>query len=370
MNINPAQMAARSRLRRRQVLQGGIGLAAGSAAAFLLACGGDDKEEAQSTTTSGAQGTAAAAGTETPRRGGRYLGFTGAVRHLNPVADFLEGHVLSGVHVYDRLISQRPNKDFAKEYTPEAAQSVEQPDPTTVIFKLKPGLTFHNRPPVSGRAVTAEDVVKSEIYTRDEPRAENNSFQNQSMQGVEAPDAQTVVFTLKGPNAYVFAGTQMANPGAQCIFPMEQIGSLDTAWQIGSGPYQVAEYDLSVRYLYRRFDGFRDAAQGKPYIDEREFAIISDPTAQEAAFRAEQAYTWAVPFQNLADQIKRDMGAKVDMIEYLSLSMNTFSANVSKAPWNDVRVREAVYRLLNRQQYVDLLDVGKGAVPPGPLSIG
>jgi peptide/nickel transport system substrate-binding protein len=272
--------------------------------------------------------------------------------------------------VYDRLISQRPNKDFAKEYVLEAAQSVEQPDPTTIIFKLKPGMKFHDRPPVSGRAVTAEDVVKSEIYTKEEPRAENNSFQNQSMQSVEAPDVQTVVFKLKAPNAYVFAGTQMANPGAQCIFPKENIGQLDTAWQIGSGPYVLAEYELNARYLYKRNEQYREASRGLPYIAEREFKIITDPAAQEAAFRGEQGYVWIVPFPNLAEQMKKDLAGKVEMIEYLSLSMNTFSANVTKPPWNDIRVREAVYRILNRQQYLDLLDGGKGAVPPGPMSVG
>jgi ABC-type transport system substrate-binding protein len=367
------QSETRPRPGRRQLLRGGVGLAGGSVTAFVLVCSGT-KEEAKPSAPSGAAPStaapAAAASTPAPRRGGRYFGSGTSGNHLNPVALYQEGHNLSGFHVYDRLISQRPNKDFAKEYVLEAAQTVEQPDPTTVIFKLKPGMKFHDRAPVSGRAVTADDVVQSQLYTKQEPRAENNSFQNQSMQSVEAPDAQTVVFKLKAPNAYVFAGTQMANPGAQCIFPKENIGQLDTAWQIGSGPYTLAEYDLNARYLYKRNETYREASKGLPHIAEREFKIIVDPAAQEAAFRSEQVHVWIVPFPNLADQIKKDLSGRIEMTEYLSLSMNTFSANVTKPPWNDVRVREAVYRILNRQQYVDLMDKGKGAVPPGPLSIG
>jgi peptide/nickel transport system substrate-binding protein len=190
------------------------------------------------------------------------------------------------------------------------------------------------------------------------------------MQSVESPDAQTVVFKLKAPNAYVFSGTQLCAPGAGCIIPRELHDNLERAQPIGSGPYVLAEVEQNVRYVYKRNDGYRDAAKGLPYIDEREIRLIVDPAAQEAAFRGEQSMTFQAPFINLGEAIKRDMSAKVDTTEFLSLSMNTFSANINKAPWNDIRVREAIYRILNRQQYIDLMDQGKGSIPPGPLSIG
>jgi peptide/nickel transport system substrate-binding protein len=342
---------------------------AGSAA-YLLACGG--KQETPAAPPQGAaQGTTAPAGAaaQTPKRGGRLLWYWYTSSNtLNPVTNFNEGYILGGVHVYDRLISFRFGKDSAKEYVLEAAQSVEMPDPTTIIFKLRPGMKYHDRAPVNGRAVSAEDVVKTQIYVRDNPRAENNSFQTLSMQSVEAPDAQTVVFKLKTPNAYVFSGTQLGNPGAQCIIPQELLDNLDTAWQVGSGPYQLAEYEMSTRYLYKRFNGFRDADKGLPYLDEREVRIIIDPAAQEAAFRSEQLHIWIPPLPTVADQIKRDLGARVDVDEYLTLSMVTFSANVNRPPWNDVRAREAIYRILDRKQYLDLLEGGKGQVAPGPLS--
>jgi peptide/nickel transport system substrate-binding protein len=38
-----------------------------------------------------------------------------------------------------------------------------------------------------------------------------------------------------------------------------------------------------------------------------------------------------------------------------------------RAPWNDVRVREAFYRVMNRQQVVDLVFQGKAVIPNGPM---
>jgi peptide/nickel transport system substrate-binding protein len=368
--VNQNRTAARGRRGRREFLQGGVGVMAGSTAAFLLACGGDDKkEEAKATTTGGTQGTpAAAASTQTPKRGGRLLeAWYTSTNNLNPTTNYTEGIILSGVKVYDRLISSRLGKDTAKEYVLEAAQSVEQPDQTTIIFKLKPGLKYQDRAPVSGRAVSADDIVKDEHYRRDNP-AVGNYFQNVSMQSVEAPDAQTVVYKLKAPNAYAFSSSQLAALG-ECIVPKELLDNLDTAWPVGSGPYQLTEYGLNTRYLYKRFDGYREASKGLPYIDEREVRILVDPASQEAAFRSEQLHVWRVPIPTIADTLKKDLSGKIEMFEFLSTAIVTLSLNATKPPFNDARVREAIYRILNRQQYVELLEGGKGKVTPGPLPV-
>jgi peptide/nickel transport system substrate-binding protein len=362
------QIAASNVTNRRRFVLGSLGLVTGSAA-FLIACGGsEDKPQAQATAPGATTAPAAAAATQTPKRGGRLLeAWYTSTNNVNPTTNYTEGIILSGVKSYDRLISQRLGKDTAKEYVLEAAQSVEQPDPTTIIFKLRPGLTYQNRPPVSGRAVSAEDVVKDELYRRDNP-AVGNFFQNVSMQSVEAPDAQTVAYKLKTPNAYTFSSANLAAL-AQCIIPQELLGNLDSAWPTGSGPYELVEYNLNTRYFYRRFDGYRGAGSGLPYIDEREVRILVDPAAQEAAFRSEQLHIWRVPVPTLIDALQRELGDKIVLDEFLSTAIVTLSLNGTRPPFNDVRVREAVYRVLNRQQYVDLLEGGHGQIAPGPLPV-
>jgi len=371
MHGGPGRPTTLYRVNRRQVLQGGLGLVAGSAA-FVLACGGGKKQE--SPPAGAAAGTApAGAAAPTPKRGGRLLDMVtiSPTNNFNPVTNWADGIYLSGGHVYDRLINTRLGKDTAKEYVLEAAQSVELPEPTTVIFKLKPGMRFQNRTPVNGRPVSAEDVVKSQLYVRDNPAAQDRSFQVSSMHSVEAPDAQTVVFKLKAPNAYLFSATQLTYPQSTCIIPRELLDNLDRAWPVGSGPYELVEADLGVRYLYRRFEGYREAAKGLPYIDEREIRIVTDAAAQEAAFRSEQSYIWFnIPVPRLADQVKRDLGERIVMDEYLTLSMVPLSMNATRPPFKDQRVREAVYRFIDRKQFLDLLDEGRGAVPPGLLQVG
>jgi ABC-type transport system substrate-binding protein len=355
---------------RRHVLQSGLGLIAGSAA-FALACRGVKKEEPKAPPAGAAQATAPAGAAAQPKRGGRLNEIVVTeVGNLNPVTTWGQGQWLVGAYVYDRLVNSRMGKDTAKEYIPEAAQSVEMPEPTTVIFKLRPGMRFQNRAPVNGRPVTAEDVVKSQLYVRDNPAAQDRSFQVGSMQGVEAPDAQTVVFKLKAPNAYLFSATQLTYPQSTCIIPRELLDNLDSAWPVGSGPYELVEYELQTRYLFRRFSGYRDADKGLPYIEEREIRLIIDPAAQEAAFRSEQGHIWTVPLPRIADQVKRDLGERIVMHEFVALSPVPLAMNATRPPFNDVRVREAVYRFIDRKQFLDLLDEGRGAIPPGLLSVG
>ncbi len=355
---------------RRHVLQRGLGLMAGSAA-LALACRGAKKEETKAPPVGTAQATAPAGAAAQPKRGGRLSEIVVTeVGNLNPVTTWGQGQWLVGAYVYDRLVNSRMGKDTATEYIPEAAQSVEMPEPTTVIFKLRPGMRFQNRAPVGGRPVTADDVVKSQLYVRDNPAAQDRSFQVASMQNVEAPDAQTVVFKLKEPNAYLFSATQLTYPQSTCIIPRELLDNLDTAWPVGSGPYELVEYELQTRYLFRRFSGYRDAAKGLPYIEEREIRLIIDPAAQEAAFRSDQGHIWTVPLPRIADQVKRDLGDRIVMHEFVALSPVPLAMNATRPPFKDQRVREAVYRFIDRKQFLDLLDEGRGAVPPGLLSVG
>ncbi|MGE0058330.1 MAG: ABC transporter substrate-binding protein [Dehalococcoidia bacterium] len=349
------------KLSRRYALRGGATLAASIAAASLLACSSDDSNSGSAEPTPESQVSSDA------KPGGK-MGFVrgGATANLNPVVDTGQRLDIGGQIAYDRLVSTRPGKD----YFLENATSVEFPDNLTVVFKLKPNQFFHNIPPVNGRALTAEDVVASNNYVKEETRAINAIFQRTAMASATAPDANTVVFKLTSPQPYLFSGGLLVDPSGSSIFPKEIIGKQDEV-QIGSGPYQLSDYQLNTRYQYKRFDKFRDADKKVPFIDERTWLILVDNVAQEAAFRSEQISQWRLPESSTTQkQLQSDLGSKVEVDEYLALQFIGWLGNVTRAPWNDVRVREAVYRLLDRNQHLQLVHEGRGAVPAGLLPYG
>ena len=54
------------------------------------------------------------------------------------------------------------------------ADSFEQPDTTTYIWNLKPGIKFHDVEPTFGREVTADDCVYSFTRRLDDPAVQND----------------------------------------------------------------------------------------------------------------------------------------------------------------------------------------------------
>ena len=359
---------------RRQMLRGGVALAA--SVSFLAACGSksasSDKKESpaagRQSTALPSSGTSVAATSAKPaKKGGRFVrDSTLASNNYHVYANYAEGYNLSGMTVYDRLMTAKLDD---RRYQLEAVASVEQPEPLRIVLKLKPGMTFHNVAPVSGRAVKADDIVAAQDFLKTFSRAENNGFQRQFLAKAEAPDDTTVVYTLAKPFAYLFASTQLCNPTGQAIVPKEQLPNLDNATPIGSGPYVFAEATMNSRYLYKRNDKYRDAAKGLPYIDEREVLVINDPVAQEAAFRSGQTMQFLPP-PSVVDRIVSEMGSKIVDEKFLSPGQFTFNLQMKRAPWTDMRVREAIYRLTDRQQFVNLVYRGKAVVPAGPMMAG
>jgi len=117
-------------------------------------------------------------------------------------------------------------------------------------FKLRPNVTFHN-----GDPLTADDVVFSISRLRDPKsfKARPSRFVKEGVEKVEAPDAATVVFTLKQPAPDLL---RVAGPtyGGMEILPrkyFEKVGADAFAKQpIGSGPYRLVTHEPSVRIVY------------------------------------------------------------------------------------------------------------------------
>jgi ABC-type transport system substrate-binding protein len=111
---------------------------------------------------------------------------------------------------------------------------------------------------------------------------------------------------------------------------------------------------------------------GKPYIDEREYITIGDATAEEAAFVDGQIHVITQTSVDKRDRLKSQMGDKMNVISYFALNPFTFNFGGMKSfnPLKrDERVRQAAYKTIERQHFLDLLFAGEGAIPPGILQL-
>src|SRR6266508_3466172 len=317
------------RVARRRLLIGSAALSMGALA--LAACGGDGGSGKSENSTSG--GTTATAGE--PQRGGTFGTHYTTSDTLNILTNASEYAAFGGQFVYDHLITTRTNENAP--FVLEAAEGLEQPDAITITFKLRKGMKYHPYPPVDGREVVAEDVVKMQEYAKGLTNIENN-FQVNFLDKASAPDKYTVVYKLKEPRAYLFDSRILGHPGPQAIIPYETFDKLSSERQVGSGPFMLDQWVISSKYHYKRFDDYHGRGKkGLPYRDAQEVFVLPDAAALEAAFRSDQIHLWTNPTVASYDNIAQSLGSTAKKIEYLGLSPFTWNMNMTKEPFKDMR---------------------------------
>jgi peptide/nickel transport system substrate-binding protein len=102
-------------------------------------------------------------------------------------------------------------------------------DATQWVFKLRPGLTFHN-----GKNVTSADVVASFRHHMGEDSKSAAKSLLESISDIKADGDQTVIFTLNGGNAdFPYIASDYHIP----IMPAKDDGSADWESAVRTGAY-------------------------------------------------------------------------------------------------------------------------------------
>jgi peptide/nickel transport system substrate-binding protein len=249
---------------------------------------------------------------------------------------------------------------------PHLAESWEQPNETTHVFKLRKGVRFHPKPPVNGREVTAEDVVftfQRALTIKGNPA--RASFEE--IDKVEALDRHTVRFTMKEPYAWFLQG-----PALAAILPKEAAdkeGYFKTPETvIGTGPWMLERYEPNVRLTFVRHPGYFQA--GLPYVDAIEVRIDTDPASKLAAWLGGQ-YDFAPEIHMALQRTDLDVVKRrkpnLRMTEFTGL-ISTFGVpNLDADPFRDVRVRRALHMAVNLKEVIQVNPFGYGQGVPNPL---
>jgi peptide/nickel transport system substrate-binding protein len=264
--------------------------------------------------------------------------------------------------VYSRLVRHkvgatiRPGTFIVE---PDLAERWEELDDTTYVFHLRKGVKWHNKPPVNGRELVAEDVKFSyDRFLTEKGNADRYILE--SVDRVEVVDRYTVKFLLKEP--YVWLINVLANPRSMWILApevMEKYGDfkkVETA--IGTGPFTLERYEPNVKTVFKRNPEY--FLKDLPWVDGVEWLVLDDPSTALAMYRTGQLdagpeANWNVRQQDLESFKKSHPHLRY--MDWLSLVTQAIYMRNDQPPFSDVRVRRAISHGLDRQAILEAVYV-------------
>jgi peptide/nickel transport system substrate-binding protein len=308
-----------------------------------------------------------------PKRGGilRVRGYDPVHFDHHLTINFKTNTTLSFVH--SRLVRHKVGAGvqpgtFIVE--PDLAERWEEPDDTTYIFHLRKGVKWHNKPPLNGRELVAQDVK----FTFDRFLAEKGNQDRELLEAVdrvEVVDRYTVKFLLKEP--YVWLVNTLAYSRSMWIIAPEVVDTFGDLKKpeaaIGTGPFVLERYEPNVKTIFKRNpDYFR---QGQPYVDGVEWLVLEDPSSGLAMYRTGQLdcgnwHQWSVRQQDL-DAMQKSHPHLIYQ-DVLGINTANIFMRADQAPFNDVRVRRAISQAIDRQGLIEavyLRGAPSLAVAPG-----
>ncbi|MHC5796007.1 ABC transporter substrate-binding protein [Lacisediminihabitans sp. FW035] len=308
----------------------------------------------------GSNNTTAAATTLT-------VGTTDKVTSLDPAGSYDNGSFAVMNQVYPFLLNSKPG---TSEVEPDIAESAKFTSPTEYTVVLKKGLTFAN-----GDKLTSSDVKFS--FDRQLKIADENgpSTLLYNLESTAAPDATTVVFTLKAANDQIWPQI-LSSPAApivdEQVFSADKVTSDDdiVKGKAFAGQYTIASYKFNQLVQFKAFSGYKGLL-GTPktptivlkyYTDQSNLKLDVQKGGIDVASRSLSATD--------VEDLKKDKSVKVTTgpggeIRYIVFNFDTQPFGV-KADGADaakaLAVRQAVADLVDRQAIAD--QVYKGTYLP------
>ncbi|MFN8522800.1 MAG: ABC transporter substrate-binding protein [Chloroflexota bacterium] len=267
---------------------------------------------------------------------------------LNPIVapDVQTKAILTAI--FDGLV--RVNDKM--ELQPELAASFDvAPDGKQYTFKLRPGAKWHD-----GKDVTSADVkftfdtirnadVKGTIAKTDYAAVEE----------IAAPDAATVVFKLKTPDASFLSKLAVGVAPRHLLEGQDLVNAEFNRKPVGSGPYRVEEWTAGQQIVLVANPTYFGT---KPSIERIVYKLVKDSNVLVVQLTNGEADAGALPAGDVA-RLRREQ--KLSFAE--SVDANTYIGFQLENPlFQDPRVRQALSYAIDRKAIVDKLLEGNGLV--------
>ena len=256
--------------------------------------------------------------------------------------------------------------DDKGEAQPKLALSwTHSDDFKTWTFKLRPGVKFHDGTPFNAEA------VKANFDRQKDPANKCRcAFYIAFIHDLQAPDELTVVYNLNDPSVNLPAIVTLQNSNYVMQSP--------TAWKtrgddysrnpVGTGPYILKSWAAGDRMVLERNPDYWN--KGHPYLDRIVLKPLPDAQSRFASLQSGEAdIVWDDEFD--ADNIqKAQKDPKMTVHIYAGAGAQVYAFNTKAAPFDDVRVRQALVMAIDRKKMSQAITNGLSRTASNPYGDG
>ncbi len=266
-------------------------------------------------------------------------------------------------YLFDTLVY----RDSDNTYQPYLAESWgTSEDGKQVTFKLRKGILFHD-----GTALDAEAVKFNFDRYKELGSSSPVIGTLADVELIDVLDPQTVRFNFPEPTTTLLS--TLSTPYAGIVSPKAAQESGDGFAQkpVGSGPFMFEKWVPGVSVTLVKNPNYAWAPpvmenQGVPSPDELVFKIIPDVSSQLTAFQAGEVDIMFVNSPGHVAKLKQD--PNTNLIETTLNSLIYLGYNCQKAPFDDVKVRQALSHAVNKDELLQTALGGIGQVAFAPLA--
>jgi peptide/nickel transport system substrate-binding protein len=258
-------------------------------------------------------------------------------------------------------------KNYKNEYVPGLATEWQvSDDGLTWTFKLRDGVKFHDGTPLNAAAVV-------QTFKRALDPATKSPIAGSSLGPVASIETTgEMTFALKLKTAFAPFLENLTDYGRLSILSPTQLKGSDedvARKPVSTGPWKFKEWVTADHItLVRNPDynwGPSFVHQGPAYLDELTFRIMPEAATAQAAFEAGEIDQVNVA---PADVKRMKDNKKYQLVSFMRKGVGLFlEFNVTKAPFDDLTVRQAFNYALDKQTIVDVALEGLGRPAYGPL---
>ncbi|BAT59160.1 heme-binding protein A precursor [Variibacter gotjawalensis] len=297
-----------------------------------------------------------------------------------------EGNRFTGNTMYDGLTAwDLSSADKASTVIPGLATewAVSPSDQTKWVFKLRPGVKFHDGSEFDAEAVVwnVEKVLKQDAPHFDASQVGVTASRMPNLRSAKVIDKMTVELTTASPDALLpinLTNLYMASPAAwKKLFDASSASDpkekAKQAWDgfaraaSGTGPWKMDKFVPRERLEVVKNADYWNKDR-VPKVDRLILLPMPEPNARTAALLANQVDWIENPAPDALPQVKQ-RGFVIYQNEQPHVWPWQFS-RIEGSPWNDIRVRKAANLCIDRNAMKDgllggLMVAATGTFEPG-----